>query len=174
MQFLNWKRPTVARDQWPRRRIQMTRTKLLRQAFLFAIPILLIGTTTALVQSKTRNGILKIHVNPKQAYVFVDDTAISDGSQAIALETGGHTIEVRNYGYAPQTQQVEISSGKKTELTVTLQPSGDKVAGPFGDIALKGHPRAAVLINVNKPAFFVGHVDEFDHNWLWHQWFLVK
>ena len=102
----------------------MTRTKLLRQIFLFAIPILLIGTTTALAQSKTRNGILKIHVNPKQAYVFVDDNAISDGSQAIALDAGMHTVEVRNYGYAPQTQQVEISSGKKTELTVTLQPSG--------------------------------------------------
>ena len=66
----------------------MTRTRLLRQAFPFAIPILLIGTTTALVQNKTRNGILKIHVNPKQAYVFVDDTAISDGSQAIALDAG--------------------------------------------------------------------------------------
>src|SRR6267378_1035565 len=152
----------------------MTRTKLLRQAFLFAMPILLIGTTTAFAQSKTGNGILKIHVNPKQAYVFVDDTAISDGSQAIALVAGRHTVEVRNYGYAPQTQHVEITSGKKTELTVTLQRSGDKVAGPFGDIELKGHPRAAVLLNGNTPAFFVGHVDEFDNNWLWHQWLLVK
>ena len=150
------------------------RTKLLRQAFLFVIPVLLIGTTTVLAQSKTTNGILKIRVNPKQAYVFVDDTAISDGSQAIALDAGMHTVEVRNYGYAPQTQHVEITSGKKTELTVTLQPSGDKVAGPFGDIELKGHPRAAVLLNGNTPAFFVGHVDEFDNNWLWHQWLLVK
>jgi hypothetical protein len=46
----------------------MTRTRLLRQASLFAIPILLIGTTTGLAQSNTRNGILKIHVKPKQAY----------------------------------------------------------------------------------------------------------
>lgn len=66
----------------------MTRTRLLRQAFLFERPILLIGTTTVLAQSKTRNGILKIHVNPKQAYVFVDDTSMSDGSQAIALDAG--------------------------------------------------------------------------------------
>lgn len=152
----------------------MTRTTLFRQALLFAIQVLLVGATTVLAQSKTTNGILKIHVNPKQAYVFVDDTAISDGSQAIALDAGTHTVEVRNYGYAPQTQHVEITSGKKTELTVTLQPSGDKVAGPFGDIELKGHPRAAVLLNGNSPAFFVGHVDEFDNNWLWHQWLLVK
>ena len=74
----------------------------------------------------------------------------------------------------PNTQDVEISSGKKTELAVTLQPSGDKVAGPFGDIELKGHPRAAVLLNGKTPGFFVGHVDEFDNNFIWHQWLLVK
>src|SRR5258706_15811481 len=88
MQFLNSRQPTEAREQWPRRRIHIMRTKLLRQMFLFVIPVLLIGIITALAQSKTTNGILKIHVNPKQAYVFVDDTAISDGSQAIALDAG--------------------------------------------------------------------------------------
>jgi hypothetical protein len=30
------------------------------------------------------------------------------------------------------------------------------------------------LLNGNTPAFFVGHVDEFDNNWMWHQWLLVK
>src|SRR5258708_19528143 len=145
MQFLNWKQTAEAREQWPRRRIQMTRTKLLRQVFLFAIPILLTGTTTALAQSKTRYGILKIHVNPKQAYVFVDDTAISDGSQAIALDAGRHTVEVRNYGYAPQTQHVEITSGEKTELAITLQPSPTKVPRPFAAITLNAHPQPPVL-----------------------------
>src|SRR5260370_41921332 len=89
-------------------------------------------------------------------------------------EVSRHNVEVRNYGYAPQTHNVEIISGKKTELCVTLQPSGDKVAGPFGDIELKGDPRAAVLLNGSRPAYFVGHVDEFDNNWIWHQWLLVK
>jgi hypothetical protein len=152
----------------------MTQTRFFKQAVVFALPILLIGTATALAQSKATNGILKIHVSPKQAYVFVDDNPIRDGSQAIALAAGKHTVEVRNYGYAPKAQDVEIASGKKTELSVTLEPSGDKVAGPFGDIELKGHPRAAVLLNGNTPGFFVGHVDEFDNNWLWHQWLLVK
>ena len=55
-----------------------------------------------------------------------------------------------------------------------FRPSGDKVSGPFGDIELKGHPRAAVLLNGTTPAYFVGHVDEFDNNWVWHQWLLVK
>jgi hypothetical protein len=117
---------------------------------------------------------LKIRVTPKQAYVFVDDQAIRDGSQTIALAAGKHAVEVRNYGYVPQTQDVDISAGKTTELSVTLKASGDKVAGPFGDIELKGHPRAAVLLNGSTPAYFVGHVDEFDNNWIWHQWLLVK
>jgi hypothetical protein len=152
----------------------MTQTRFFKQAVVFALPILLIGSAAALAQNKATNGILKIRVSPKQAYVFVDDNPIQDGSQAIALAAGNHTVEVRNYGYAPKTQSVEITSGKKTELAVTLQPSGDKVAGPFGDIELKGHPRSAVLLNGKTPGFFVGHVDEFDNNFIWHQWLLVK
>jgi hypothetical protein len=152
----------------------MKQTKFLGPVLVFGLLILLIGATTALAQSKTKNGILKIHVSPKQAYVFVDDIAIRDGSQAIALAAGKHSIEVLNYGYVPQTQDVEITSGKKAELSVALRPSGDKVAGRFGDIELKGHPGAAVLLNGSTPAYFVGHVDEFDNNWIWHQWLLVK
>ena len=67
------------------RRSEMKQTRFLRPMLVFGLPILLIGATTALAQSKTRNGILKIHVSPKQAYVFVDAIAIRDGSQAIAL-----------------------------------------------------------------------------------------
>jgi hypothetical protein len=156
------------------RRSEMTQKRFVWQALSYALPILLASSATAFGQGKPANGILKIHVSPKQAYVFVDQEAIRDGSQAIALGAGKHSVEVRNYGYVAQTQDVEISSGKKTELSVTLQPSGDKVAGPFGDIELKGHPRAAVLLNGGTPAFFVGHVDEFDNNWIWHQWLLVK
>jgi hypothetical protein len=152
----------------------MTQTRFFKQVIVFALPILLIGSAAALAQNKATNGILKIHASPKQAYVFVDDDPIRDGSQAIALAAGKHTVEVRNYGYAPKTQDVEITSGKKNELNVTLKPLGDKVAGPFGDIELKGHPRAAVLLNGKTPGYFVGQVDEFDNNFIWHQWLLVQ
>jgi hypothetical protein len=152
----------------------MTQTRFFKQVIVFALLILLIGSAAALAQNKATNGILKIHVSPKQAYVFVDDDPIRDGSQAIALAAGKHTVEVRNYGYAPKTQDVEIASGKKNELNVTLEPLGDKVAGPFGDIELKGHPRGAVLLNGKTPGYFVGQVDEFDNNFIWHQWLLVQ
>ncbi len=141
---------------------------------LAAVALLALGIVPAFAQSSQANGKLKIHVSPKQAYVFVDGKAIRDGSQTIDLGAGSHIVGVDNYGYTPQTKNVDITAGKTTDLDVTLQASGDKVSGPFGDIELKGHPRAAVLLNGTTPAYFVGHVDEFDNNWIWHQWLLVK
>jgi hypothetical protein len=145
-------------------------------AFLASAVFLALGAAPLFAQAQSGQaaGKLKIHVSPKQAYVFVDDKAIRDGDQTIELTPGSHTIGVDNYGYTPQSKDVQITAGKTTDLDVTLQASGDKVSGPFGDIELKGHPRAAVLLNGTTPKYFVGHVDEFDNNWIWHQWLLVK
>jgi hypothetical protein len=124
-------------------------------------------------QSSSETGKLKIHVVPKQAYVFVDGKAIRDGSQTIKLTAGDHKVGVYNYGYQSNTQDVQIQEGKTTDLNVALQAAGDKVSGPFADIEFKGDPRAAVLLNGDTPAYFVGHVDEFDWDWIWHQRLLV-
>jgi hypothetical protein len=148
-----------------------------RPAFLIATLFLaaaLIEAAPTLAQSSTKDGKLDIHVSPKQAYVFVDGKAIRDGSQTIDLSAGTHEVGVYNYGYTAKTQSVQIESGKKTDLNVTLQASGDKVSGPFADIEFKGDPRAAVLLNGTTPEYFVGHVDEFDWDWIWHQRLLVK
>jgi len=128
----------------------------------------------AFAQSSIEMGKLKVHVEPKQAYVFVDGKAIRDGSQTIDLAAGNHEVGVYNYGYLPQTKKVHIGAGETTAVRVALQSSGDMVSGPFGDIEFKGDPRAAVLLNGNTPAYFVGHVDEFNWNWIWHQRLLVK
>jgi hypothetical protein len=128
----------------------------------------------AFAQSSQETGKLKIHVDPKQAYVFVDGKAIRDGSQTIELAAGDHKVGVYNYGYLSKTQDVHVGAGETTDLSVNLQSSGDVVAGPFADIEFKGDPRAAVLLNGQTPAYFVGHVDEFDWNWIWHQRLLVK
>lgn len=122
----------------------------------------------------SQEGKLQIHVQPKQAYVFVDGKAIRDGSQTIKLAAGTHQVGVYNYGYTPKTQDVQIEAGRENVLDVSLQASGDKVSGPFADLEFKGHPRAAVLLNGTTPAYFVGHVDEFDWDWIWHQRLLVK
>jgi hypothetical protein len=128
----------------------------------------------AFAQSSVETGKLKIHVQPKQAYVFVDGKAIRDGSQTVDLTAGGHKVGVYNYGYVSKTQQVHIGAGETTNVRVALQSSGDMVSGPFADIEFKGHPRAAVLLNGQTPDYFVGHVDEFNWNWIWHQRLLVK
>jgi hypothetical protein len=153
---------------------QTMRTKFLAFVFCFAILALLMNIVPTSAQSTPDTGKLKIRVSPKQAYVFVDGKAIRDGSQTIDLPAGTHEVGVDNYGYIPKTQKVHVGAGETTDLAVNLQASGDMVSGPFGDIEFKGHPRAAVLLNGSTPAYFVGHVDEFDNNFLWHQWLLVK
>ncbi|MFY9689231.1 MAG: OmpA family protein [Candidatus Acidiferrales bacterium] len=137
-----------------------------RLAYLFTLALAIaLGATTGSAQ----DGKLKIKVTPKQAYVFVDGSAIRDGSQSISLSPGKHTVVVVNYGYKISTQDVNIEAGKSTPLDVKLDAYGDKVAGPFGDVQFNGDPRAAVLSNGTTPGYFVGHVDEFNNDWIWHQ-----
>ncbi|MGD0956880.1 MAG: OmpA family protein [Candidatus Acidiferrales bacterium] len=137
-----------------------------RLAYLFTLALAIaLGATAGFAQ----DGKLKIKVTPKQAYVFVDGNAIRDGSRSISLSPGKHTVVVVNYGYKISTQDVNIEAGKSTPLDVKLDPYGGNVSGPFGDVQLKGDPRAAVLSNGTTPGYFVGHVDEFDNDWIWHQ-----
>jgi peptidoglycan-associated lipoprotein len=143
---------------------------------LALVPFLaMVVTLTLAAPAFAQDGKLKIKVSPKQAYVFVDGNAIREGSHTMKLSAGKHSVGVYNYGYTSQTQDVDITAGKTTNLDVKLQASGGDVSGPFGDIELKGDSRAAVLLNGKTPAYFVGHVDEFNFNWLWwHQRLLVK
>src|SRR5271154_1621025 len=136
---------------------------------------LLLAMAFATTASFAQDGKLKIHVVPKQAYVFVDGNAIREGSHSISLPAGKHTVVVVNYGYKMSTQDVTIEAGKSTPLSVTLQAYGDKVAGPYGRIMIEFKPegKAAVLLNGKKPDYFVGNVDEFNHDWWWHQELLV-
>lgn len=142
---------------------------------LSSLPVIL-AVAAAVVAAQSayaQDGKLKIRVTPKQAYVFVDGDAIRDGKQTISLSAGKHSVGVYNYGFTPHTEDVTITSGKTTDLAVTLQSAGGNVSGPFGYIMLEGNPRVAVLLNGKTPGYFVGHADEFDHHWIWHQQLLV-
>ena len=150
------------------------RVKSFHLALLGVFASAFLWMSPSLAWSSEETGKLKIHVEPKQAYVFVDGKAIRDGSQTLHLAPGAHTVGVHNYGYEPQMQKVQITAGEEKKMEVDLQRSGDKVSGPFADIEFKGHPRAAVLLNGTTPAYFVGHVDEFDWDWIWHQRLLVQ
>ncbi|MGA3010804.1 MAG: OmpA family protein [Terracidiphilus sp.] len=152
----------------------MNLSKLLKSISGFFALAFLISAAHLAAQSDETTGTVKVHVYPKQAYVFVDGNAIRDGSQKIALSPGEHSIGVYNYGYTPDLRKVSVEAGKTLDLEFALQKTGGEVNGPFADIELKGHPRAAVLLNGTTPDYFVGHVDEFDNNWLMHQWLLVN
>ncbi|MGH7836923.1 MAG: PEGA domain-containing protein, partial [Candidatus Binataceae bacterium] len=143
-----------------------------RIGFLFSLVVAVAMVASA---SFAQDGKLRIKVTPKQAYVFVDGKAINDGSHTMSLSAGKHTVAVVNYGYKISTQDVNVEAGKKTDLNVTLQPYGDKVAGPWGRVYINGgDTRAAVLSDGTTPGYFVGHVDEFDNDfWVWKQELLL-
>jgi len=132
---------------------------------LLTFVVIFAAGTSAVAQ----DGTLRLHVNPKQAYLWVDDRAVSEASKHSSLElsAGEHKVELANYGYTPITRTVTVTAGKTTDLDVTLEKVGDKVSGPFGAIAIKGADRDAVLLNGKTPDFFVGHGDEFNTDFLW-------
>ena len=123
-------------------------------------------------------GKLKMSVIPKQAYTFVDGKAIGPGNRVIKLDVGTHHVLVANYGFKFVEHDVSLDSDKTVPLDIKLEPVGATVPGPRGRIqietgGLHGATAAAVLLNGKKPLYFVGHVDEFNHDIIWHQELIV-
>jgi len=119
------------------------------------------------------DGKVSIHATPRQAYLFVDGRAMGDANKRYTVSAGDHKIVVANYGYTPDTRNITITSGQTTALDVTLQPITATVSGPFGAMTIENVSRAAILLNGKTPEFFVGHGDEFNHDWGWHQELVV-
>jgi outer membrane protein OmpA-like peptidoglycan-associated protein len=144
------------------------------QLLSWAVSVLALGMVTQCL-AQSGDGKVAIHVTPKQAYVFVDGRAISEASKhhSLSLSAGDHKIELANYGYSPETRNVTITAGKVTDLNVTLQPVSGTVSGPFGAMTIEGAARDAILLNGKTPDYFVGHGDEFDHDWWWKQELVV-
>ena len=141
-------------------------------AFLFA--------AAASAQDQVKEGTLKLSVSPKEAYTFVDGKAIGHGNKAINLPYGTHQVIVANYGYDFFQKDVAIDADR-VPLKVNLDPSGSKVSGPRGRIQIElgvlstftDSGANAVLLNGKTANYFVGHVDEFNHDIHWHQELIV-
>jgi len=137
--------------------------------------VALLGAAAFAQESKL--GRLKVTVSPNQAYTFVDGKAIGPGNRTVKLAVGTHHLVVANYGYKFFEQDVSIDSDKTIPLNVNLVSAGSEVGGPRGRIQIEvGTLRAgdaAVLLNGKKPEYFVGHVDEFNHDILLHQELVV-
>ncbi len=125
--------------------------------------------------AKSDRGYLVVHVSPPQTYIYADGEPVVEAhGHYIILSAGQHTINMYNYGYKPETRIVTIKARKWWNIKVEMQPIPGMISGPWGCITLEGAPRAAVLLNGKDPAvFFVGHGDEFNNEWLWHQELVV-
>ncbi|HUK31036.1 MAG TPA: OmpA family protein [Candidatus Acidoferrum sp.] len=124
-----------------------------------------------------KSGKVKIHVSPTEAYVFVDGEAKGPGSQSIELAPGIHTVLIANYGYTFYREQVSIESDSTVSVNADLVPFGGAVIGPRGRIQIESGSlpadKSAVFLNGKTPEYFVGHVDEFNQNIIWHQELVV-
>lgn len=122
-----------------------------------------------------QDGKLTIHATPKQAYIFIDDHPVGESSShhSLKLSPGDHKVELVNYGYTPQTQTVTIVGGQVTNLDIALQAITQTVPPPFGAITIESASHDAVLLNGKTADFFVGHGDEFNHDWGWKQELVV-
>ena len=134
----------------------------------------------SIASSQDSEGTLKMSVYPNEAYTFVDGRAIGPGNRSVHLPYGSHEVIVANYGFRFFEKEVTIDSPKRVVLKVTLDPSGDEVSGPrgriqleLGELGLTDAGKDAVLLNGKTVNYFVGHVDEFNHNIHWHQELIV-
>jgi outer membrane protein OmpA-like peptidoglycan-associated protein len=125
----------------------------------------------------SKPGKLKISVQPKQAYTFVDGKAIGPGNRTIKLDVGTHHLVVANYGFKFAEQDISIDSHQTLPVDIHLERAGEQVSGPHGRIQIEVGMRragdAAVLLNGSKPQYFVGHVDEFNNDIVHHQELVV-
>src|SRR6516162_9378505 len=147
------------------------------KTFCLIVLALVLLNSVVFAQSP-KPGKLKMSVTPKQAYTFVDGKAIGPGNRIIKLDVGTHHVVVANYGYKFVEQDVSIDSDKTVPVDIKLEPVGENVPGPRGRIQIEvgklhGATAAAVLLNGKKPLYFVGHVDEFNNDIIWHQELIV-
>lgn len=139
----------------------------------------LLSATAALLMFSVQplmaqRGKLVVRVVPREAYIFADGFPVVDANHHyVILDAGEHKIDLYNYGYKPASRNVTIAAGKTTVLEVAMEPTPGTVPGPWGCITLEGADRAAVLLNGKDPAFFVGHGDEFNNEWVWKQELIV-
>lgn len=138
-------------------------------AIVFVFLLGMISACPVLAQ----DGKLKVNVHPPEAYVFVDGQAMGQANHTLAIAPGNHHIDLVNYGYKTFTSDVSVASGATTNIDAKLEPVSDTVSGPWGCITIEGAQRDAILLNGKTPNYFVGHGDEFNHEWWWKQELVV-
>jgi outer membrane protein OmpA-like peptidoglycan-associated protein len=114
-------------------------------------------------------GRIEVRAVPPEAYVYIDGTPVADGTASgdnnvivDDLKPGEYTVDIYDYGYAPQQHKITVAEGKTAHLGIDMVREVGPIPGPWGRIIMEGPPHAAVFLNGDTPGFLVGHVDEFD------------
>ena len=110
---------------------------------LLSVVALLLGAS--LLPAKQKCSTFKVHVSPKQAYVYIDDAPAGWGSGSFWALPGEHTLAVYNYGYKPYVGKITVGAGKTADQTVTLEPISGNVSGPWGRIQLDSSAKDAAV-----------------------------
>ena len=77
--------------------------------FASVAALLLICVQPVMAQS----GKLKVHVNPREAYIYADGKPVVEArNHSITLPAGEHKIDLYNYGYKPESRNVTIEANK--------------------------------------------------------------
>ena len=113
--------------------------------------------------ARAKDSKLRIHVEPKQAYIFVDGVPFGDSGRSINIAPGNHTIGVYNYGFTAQVREVSVEPGTIMGIDFKLDAVPGTITGPWGRIQIESATRSAVLLTSKTPEYFVGHGDEFNH-----------
>jgi outer membrane protein OmpA-like peptidoglycan-associated protein len=130
-----------------------------RHHAVYLLVLLVLSATSPLM---SKDGKLALRVTPNQAYVFIDEIAIRSGGGSFKLSPGGHTLDLRNYGYKTLSQKFTIAPGKTIRLALALEAEPGEISGPWGRLQFKGPRRSVVLLNGMTLDHFVGYVGEFD------------
>jgi outer membrane protein OmpA-like peptidoglycan-associated protein len=143
------------------------------RTFLWLVCLSLVLVPSSMLSRSAKVGYFKLHIMPKQAYVFIDGVPIWRGNAKYYAQPGEHTLDFYNYGYKHTTQKITLEAGKTQSLDVNMEAIPGSASGPWGRIQIEGPYFDAVLLNGGTPDFFVGHVDEFNNENIWKQELLV-
>ena len=110
------------------------------------------------------DGTLRVQAKPGSAGVFVDGKYLGPAAnfwstRTYSVPAGEHELKLEDPRYETFTQKIKVESGKRTEVSWTMQRSAAP-QGPFGQLRISGGDKfAGVFLNGK----FAGHVDEFDN-----------